>query len=155
MISRREALGAGLFATLSPATDGTAQSRDDAEAVIGGQAEQGMGALDRLLQPGLAERGAVRATERARVEHRRRPAGRLGAGAGGKEGTRRQGGGTINQDTLLTESTRRVGTAWPATALRLGRRMASRAHLESAERIDPPESVGSRFSGKIPFIRQA
>src|SRR5918997_2034116 len=36
----------------------------------------------------------------------------------------------INQETLLTESTRRVGTAWPATALGPTRRMTSAQRRE-------------------------
>jgi hypothetical protein len=61
MISRREAMGAGLFATLSgPPSAETAQSRDDAEAVralkdIKGELESVGNAVDRgLVGPSVA-----------------------------------------------------------------------------------------------------
>jgi hypothetical protein len=60
MISRREAMGAGLFATLAPAATEAAQNRDDAESAralkdIKGELEQMAGTLDRgLVGPGLA-----------------------------------------------------------------------------------------------------
>lgn len=71
MISRREAMGAGLFATLTaPAGPETTQSRDDAEAVralreIKGELESVSTAVERgLIGPGLSAGSIGRIRER-------------------------------------------------------------------------------------------
>ena len=58
--------------------------RDDAEPVIGGELQQRMGAVDSIGKLRLADRAAVRASERRGVELVRAPAGRLRARARGK-----------------------------------------------------------------------
>ena len=107
--------------------------RDDAEPVVGGKPKQRVRALDRLGEPRLAERRSVRPAERARVEKFERPARRLGAGTGGEMGrawVARVGYRSVNV-TLLAESTRRVGTAWPAAGCkrRLRRRQGGQRKL--------------------------
>ena len=54
--------------------------RHDADPVVGRNLEDFAGQLDRLLELGLADLGAVRAAERGIVERLKRPAGTLGAG---------------------------------------------------------------------------
>ena len=73
-----------------------------------------MSPIDRFLETGLAERAAMRPAEGVGAKPISAPAGRLGARPGRKERSRGRRGGTVNQITLLAESTRRVGTAWPA-----------------------------------------
>ena len=99
--------------------------RDDAEPVIGRELQQRVRALDRVGKLGLADVAAVRAAERGRVELVGAPARRLGAGpdekwgrlglvwgfADAHVGAWRQS--TSVNVTLLAESSRRVGTAWP------------------------------------------
>ena len=67
------------------------------------------------LQPLLAERAAMRAAEDAGVDLVRDQPGGLAQGPEEKCGRAgRTAGGVFVNITLLAESTRRVGTAWPA-----------------------------------------
>ena len=59
--------------------------RHDADAVVGRHLQHFAGEVDGALQARLAELGAVRAAEGGIFESVERPAGALGAGAGGKE----------------------------------------------------------------------
>ena len=59
--------------------------RHDADAIIGGNAQQLPGALDRVLELGLAGLGAVGASHQRAFEGFRGPAGALGAGSGRKK----------------------------------------------------------------------
>ena len=99
---------------------------NDADPVRLGKPKQFAHQVDAILKPRLAERAAVRAAQDFGVELVGGPARRLGAGAGREirpgrtdlwlgrahSGARVEGIGHV---TLLTESARRVGTAWPGT----------------------------------------
>ena len=101
--------------------------RDDADPVVVGQPQQLAHQLDRFGEPRLAEPSAVRAAERLGVSSRLglQPGG-LAQGPEEKYGRRdgfgswpahgRASFGSSVNSTLLAESTRRVGTAWPAAA---------------------------------------
>ena len=65
----------------------------DADAIVGGNAEHFARQVDRVLELGLAELGAMRAAERRVLEGFGGPAGPLGAGAGRKTRVMRPRGG--------------------------------------------------------------
>ena len=88
----------------------------------------------------------MRPAEDLRVEQRRGPAGRLGAGTGREKGAGRKLAAWTGarcrrrQDdrskyTLLTESTRRVGTAWPAASPRARQPNASARSVKEFARF--------------------
>ena len=101
---------------------------DDADQVAVGDAQHLAGQLDRVAEPRLAELRAVRAAERAewrdfrgpspaasrRGRKRNKAAGRV---SGRSARSARRLRLVQSCTTLLTESPRRVGTAWPAEPL--------------------------------------
>ena len=68
------------------------RARHDADPVIGGDLEKLAGEVDRQLQLGLADLGAVRAAERRILQRLEGPAGALGAGARRETGISRPAG---------------------------------------------------------------
>jgi hypothetical protein len=86
------------------------------------------GELDRMGEPRLADLRAVRPPERSKREMFGVPARRLRAGSGRKMRTCGLGARPFDHlSSLLAESTRRVGTAWPARGLKAASEPVNRA----------------------------
>src|SRR5205085_830929 len=111
--------------------------RDDPDPVRRRDAKHFARQFDRMAQPGLAELRAVGAAERAEGEMFGAPAGRLRARAGREKGACRTDVRFNNSHvSLLAESSRRVGTAWPAAGLK-GLAGGVNAAREQITRLDP------------------
>src|SRR3546814_4691728 len=107
------------------------------------------GEIDRALQPGLADLGAVRAAKRFRRQPVGRPAGGFRAGTGRKERTRRTRGRQISHLRLSSQRARAaLGQRGPRALLETERRLSSLTRT-----IHPGELRAMRWVLLVLFVR--
>ena len=123
---RRKLSQASTSTPRAPSSDHSAIStragvggRHDADQVVGRHLQDLAGQVDRLLELGLADLGAMRAPERRIAQRLERPAGSLGAGTGRKIGIGRPNAGMAGLVIVSTLSDRcpSVGRGVPPSLL--------------------------------------
>ena len=131
------------------------RARHDADAVRVGKLQHLAHQVDAVGQTRLADLGAMRATKRFGGELVGGISGRLGAGTGREERARRLARRNTNSHvSLLAESTRGVGTAWPGAALKAVRAPVKRRHVATQARGARRQGENGRFRADFARARR-